>query len=72
MKICDQSLENFDTNKTGFVCRFITTDETWTYNYTPESKQQSKQRTVAGCSAPKYTRRFRQQKRLYDVGLLEC
>jgi len=33
-------------------------DETWIhqYEYTPESKQQSKQWTEAGCSAPKKTR----------------
>ena len=28
-------------------------DETWIHHYTPESKQQSKQWTEAGCSAPK-------------------
>ena len=33
--------------------RFITMDETWIHHYTPESKQQSKQWTEAGCSAPK-------------------
>jgi histone-lysine N-methyltransferase SETMAR len=31
-------------------------DESWIHRYTPESKQQSKQRTEAGCSAPKKTR----------------
>jgi len=31
-------------------------DETWIHYYTPESKQQSKQWTEAGCSAPKKTR----------------
>jgi histone-lysine N-methyltransferase SETMAR len=31
-------------------------DENWIYHYTPESKQQSKQWTEAGCSAPKKTR----------------
>jgi histone-lysine N-methyltransferase SETMAR len=31
-------------------------DETWIHHYTPESKQQSKQWTEAGCSAPKKTR----------------
>jgi hypothetical protein len=31
-------------------------DETWIHHYTPESKQQSKQCTEAGCSAPKKTR----------------
>jgi len=39
--------------KTDFVRRFITMDETWIHHYTPESKQQSKQWTEAGCSAPK-------------------
>jgi len=31
-------------------------DETWIHHYTPESKEQSKQWTEAGCSAPKKTR----------------
>jgi len=31
-------------------------DETWIHHYTPESKQQSKQWTEAGCSASKKTR----------------
>ena len=31
-------------------------DETWIHHYTPESKQQSKQWTEAGCSARKKTR----------------
>jgi histone-lysine N-methyltransferase SETMAR len=31
-------------------------DETWIHLYTPESKQQSKQWTEVGCSAPKKTR----------------
>jgi hypothetical protein len=48
-------LERFNKNKTGFVRRFITLDETWIHHYTPESKQQSKQWTEAG-SAPKKTR----------------
>jgi len=30
-------------------------DETWIHHYTPESKQQSKQWTEAGCSVPKKT-----------------
>jgi len=30
-------------------------DDTWIHHYTPESKQQSKQWTEAGCSAPKKT-----------------
>jgi len=56
MKISEQCLERFNKTKTEFVRRFITTDETWIHHYTPESKQQSKQWTEAGCSAPKKTR----------------
>jgi len=57
MKISEQCLERFNKNKTDFVWRqFITTDETFIYHYTPEYKQQSKQWTEAGCSAPKKTR----------------
>jgi histone-lysine N-methyltransferase SETMAR len=55
IKISEQCLERFNKNKTNFVRRFITMDETWIYHYTPESKQQSKQWTEAGCSAPKKT-----------------
>jgi hypothetical protein len=55
MKTSKQCLECFNKNKTDFVHRFITMDETWIHHYTPESKQQSKQWTEAGCSAPKKT-----------------
>jgi histone-lysine N-methyltransferase SETMAR len=48
-------LEHFNKNKTDFVLRFITVDETWIHHYTPESKQQSKHWTEAGCSAQKKT-----------------
>jgi hypothetical protein len=41
MKISEQCLERFNKNKTDFVHRFITTNETWIHHYTPESKQQS-------------------------------
>jgi histone-lysine N-methyltransferase SETMAR len=56
MKISEQCLERFNKNKTDFVRRFITMDETWIDHHTPESKQQSKQWTEPGCSAPKKTR----------------
>jgi transposase len=56
MKISEQCLEHFNKNKTDFVCRFIAIDDTWIHHYTAESKQQSKQWTEAGCSAPKKTR----------------
>ena len=55
MKISEQCLERFNKNKTDFVHRFITMNETWIHHYTPESKKQSKQWTEAGCSAPKKT-----------------
>jgi hypothetical protein len=55
LKISEQSLELFKKNKTNFVRRFITMDETRIHPYTPESKQQSKHRKEAGCSAPKKT-----------------
>jgi len=56
MKISEECLERFNKNKTDFVRQIITMDETWIHHYTPESKQQSKQWTEAGCSAPKKTR----------------
>jgi hypothetical protein len=56
MKISEQCLERFNKNKTDFVCRFISVDETWIRHYTPESKQQSKQWTEAGCAASKKIR----------------
>ena len=40
MKIPEQCLERFNKNKSDFVRRFITIDETWIYHYTPGSKQQ--------------------------------
>ena len=56
MKISEQCLERLNKNETDFVRRFVTMDETWIHHYTPEFKQQSKQWTEAGCSAPKKTR----------------
>jgi hypothetical protein len=56
MKISEQCLEHFNKNKTDFVCRFITMDETWIHHYTPESKEQSRQWTEASCSVPQKTR----------------
>jgi hypothetical protein len=56
VKISEQCLERFNKNRTDFVHQFITTDETWIHHHTPESKQQSKQWTEAGCLAPKKTR----------------
>jgi len=41
LKISEQCLERFNKNRTDFVRRFITMDETWIHHYTRESKQQS-------------------------------
>jgi hypothetical protein len=56
MKMSEQCLGRFNKNKTDLMRRFITMDKTWIHHYTPESKQQSKQWTEAGCSAPKEKR----------------
>jgi len=40
MKTSEQCLERFNKNKTDFVRRFITMDETWIHHHTPEFKQQ--------------------------------
>jgi hypothetical protein len=55
-KISEQCLEHCNKNKTDFLHRFITMDEALVHHYTPESKEQSKQWTEAGFSAPKKTR----------------
>lgn len=53
MKISQACLDRFKKNKMDFKRRFITVDETWIHHYTPETKEQSKQWTEAGGSAPK-------------------
>jgi hypothetical protein len=40
MKISEQCLERCNKNKTDFIRRFITMDDTWIHHYAPESKQQ--------------------------------
>lgn len=46
-------LELLKRDSAELLRRFITADETWNHNYTPETKQQSKQWLGAGESAPK-------------------
>jgi histone-lysine N-methyltransferase SETMAR len=48
-----ECLAMFRSNKAEFLRRFITMDETWVHHFTPETKQQSKQWTARGESAPK-------------------
>ncbi|XP_018057545.1 PREDICTED: LOW QUALITY PROTEIN: uncharacterized protein LOC108693227 [Atta colombica] len=45
-------LDMFKRNPKEFL-RFVTVDETWIHHYTPEAKEQSKQWTKSGESAPK-------------------
>ena len=63
IKISEQCLECFNENKIDFMHRFITMGEAWIHHYTPQSKQQSKQWTEAGCSAPKRQVQFHKQER---------
>jgi len=43
----------FKRNPKEFLRRFVTVYETWIHHYTPETKEQSKQWTKSGESAPK-------------------
>ena len=53
MNISIALLAQFRRNKSEFLRRLITVDETWIHHYTPESKMQSKQWTAYGESVPK-------------------
>ena len=44
MKISQACLDRFKRNKMDFKRRFITVDETWIHHFTPETKEQSKQK----------------------------
>ncbi|XP_023236182.1 uncharacterized protein LOC111635452 [Centruroides sculpturatus] len=48
-----ESLVMFRSNKAEFLRRYITMDETWMHHFTPETKEQSKEWTERGESAPK-------------------
>lgn len=52
--LCSQAgLDRFNQNRTDFLRRFITMDETWVHYYTPETKEQSKQWTHRGSPPPR-------------------
>jgi len=72
MKISEQCLECFNKDKTDFVRRFITMDETWIHHYTPESKQQSKEWKEAVCSAPKEDKVGSISRKGHGIGVLGC
>jgi hypothetical protein len=63
MKISEQCLERFNKNKTDFMRRFITMDETWINHYTPESKQQQNGGQKLGVQRQRRQGRFHQQER---------
>jgi hypothetical protein len=66
MKISEHCLEYFNKNKTGFVYRSVTVDETWIHHYTLESKQW----TEGGYSALKKARSFPSGGKFVAFGLL--
>jgi histone-lysine N-methyltransferase SETMAR len=45
-------LTNIEANEEAFFSRIITGDETWVYQYDPETKQQSKQWLPRGSAGP--------------------
>lgn len=63
-QISQRHLDRFKKNKTDFVRRFITMDETWIYHHDPKLKQERLQWTEAGCSAPKQTKHERSAKKV--------
>lgn len=46
-------LQRFNRNKSEFLRRYITVDETWVHHYTPETKEQSKEWRKTGERPPK-------------------
>lgn len=63
-QISQRNLDRFKQNKTDFVRRFITMDETWIYHHDPKLKQERLQWTEPGCSAPKQVKSQRSAKKV--------
>ena len=61
----------FRSNKAEFLRRFITIDETWVHHFTPETKEQSKQWTEKGESAPKKAKTWPENNGEYYANLLQ-
>lgn len=57
-------LNRYDANPENFLSRLVTGDETWIYQYDPESKIQSKQWLPKGSSGPVKFRAERSVKRI--------
>ena len=49
----EHCLQMFQCNKKKFLCNYVTIDETWIYDLTPESNWQSAEWTAAGEICPK-------------------
>lgn len=64
VRLAQQHLDRFTKDKTDFVRRFITMDETWVYHYDPELRQQKAEWTEPGCSAPKQVKWSKSSKKV--------
>ena len=72
-QISQHNLERFKQNKTDFLRRFITMDETWIYHHYPKLKQERLQWTEAGCSALKQVKlNTTISNEGYDIKFLGC
>jgi len=52
-KTPEQILEYFRCDPNDFLSRLVTMDETWSYHYDPETKQQSMECRHSGSARPK-------------------
>ena len=64
VKLSQEHLARFQKNKTDFVRRFVTMDETWVYHYDPKLRQQTAEWTEPGCSAPKQVKASKSSKKV--------
>ena len=63
--VSERCLRLFQCNKKEFLCKYVTTDETWIHHFTLESNQQSAEWTAVGESHPKQHKH--QQARFWDT-----
>jgi len=74
MNISEQCLERFNKNKSDFVRRFISMDETLIHHYTPEPIQQSNSGQKPIVQRQRRQGRFHQQERSWHrcFGMLKA
>ena len=65
MQVCEDTHQNIE-NGSEFLTKVITGDETWVFEYDPETKRQSKQWLSPGLPRPKKARKSRSQKLQID------